>query len=122
MIGGTNSVTSPTAGMPTFRYRRDQEFAPGVAEDFEPIADPLRQHDSQDAVARAGQIIGAIDALGHNPLIGRSVAGRKRELIIGRDARGYVALYSYAAALDTVLVLAVRGQRETGCAPDPPVT
>ena len=96
------------------------EFAPAVAEDFDRIIDHLRQHDSQDANVRAGQIISAIDALEHNPLIGRPVDGHKRELVIGRDARGYVALYSYAAALDTVFVLAVRGQRETGYAAQPP--
>jgi superfamily II DNA or RNA helicase len=34
--------------------------------------------------------------------------------IIGRATRGYVALYRYVAALDTVFVLAVRAQREDG--------
>ena len=36
------------------------------------------------------------------------------ELIIGRDSHGYVALYRYVAAIDTVFVLAIRGQREAG--------
>ena len=38
----------------------------------------------------------------------------KRELIIGRARRGYVALYRYVSAIDTVFVLAVRAQREDG--------
>ncbi|MFZ2220896.1 MAG: hypothetical protein WAV85_19760 [Rhodoferax sp.] len=38
----------------------------------------------------------------------------KRELIIGRAKRGYVAQYRYEAAIDTVFVLAVRAQREDG--------
>ena len=104
------------------------EFAPGVTDDFDRIVDHpgsspgqvLQQHDSLDAAARVGQIASAIDALGHNPLIGRPVAGRKRELVIGHDARGYVALYSYIGALDLVFVLAVRNQREAGYATNPP--
>ena len=46
--------------------------------------------------------------------IGRPVQGGKRELVIGRAARGYVALYHYIEAMDTVFVLAVRSQREVG--------
>lgn len=38
----------------------------------------------------------------------------KRELVIRRATRGYVALYRYVAAIDTVFVLAVRAQREDG--------
>jgi hypothetical protein len=32
--------------------------------------------------------------------------------VIGTGARGYVALYRYAAAMDEVTVLAIRAQRE----------
>ena len=42
----------------------------------------------------------------------------RRELLIGRDTRGYVALYRYLAVIDTALVLAIRAQREGGYAPD----
>ena len=49
-----------------------------------------------------------------NPLIGRPVYADKRELVIGRRARGYVALYRYVAEIDTVFVLALRSQREAG--------
>jgi toxin ParE1/3/4 len=52
--------------------------------------------------------------LENNPLIGRPVVGKMNELIIGRDAHGYVALYRYVAAIDTVFVLAIRAQREAG--------
>jgi len=34
--------------------------------------------------------------------------------VIGRRARGYVALYRYVAELDTAFVLAIRGQKEAG--------
>ena len=56
----------------------------------------------------------AIQILTHSPQIGRPVKDGKRELIIGRAKRGYVALYRYVAAIDTVFVLAVRAQREDG--------
>ena len=36
------------------------------------------------------------------------------EPVFGRDAHGYIALYRSMAAIDTVLVLAIRSQREAG--------
>jgi plasmid stabilization system protein ParE len=54
--------------------------------------------------------------LAHNPLIGRPVSGGKRELVIGRKAQGFLALYQYVDEIDTVFVLAVRSQREAGYA------
>jgi hypothetical protein len=50
------------------------------------------------------------------PLIGKAVARDKRELVIGRRGHGDVALYRYAEKIDTVFVLALRGQREAGYA------
>lgn len=96
------------------------EFAPEVADDFDRIVEHLQRHESAAAAACIQQIISAIGALEHNPLIGRPVASLKRELIVGRDAHGYVALYSYVAAIDTVFVLAVRSQREAGYASKAP--
>lgn len=49
-----------------------------------------------------------------DPLIGRPVSVDTRELVIGRRARGYVALYRYIEQIDTVFVLAIRSQREAG--------
>lgn len=90
------------------------ELAPEVAEDFERILDHLAGHQVDDIQARIGDIIAAINVLERNPLIGRASVGHNRELVIGRGSRGYVALYRYVSALDTVLVLALRGQREAG--------
>jgi plasmid stabilization system protein ParE len=59
-------------------------------------------------------IIAAIAVLERNPLIGRPAKKNRRELIIGRGSRGYVALYRYVPEIDTVFVLAVRSQREAG--------
>ncbi|HZX26777.1 MAG TPA: type II toxin-antitoxin system RelE/ParE family toxin [Telluria sp.] len=90
------------------------ELAPEVADDFERIRDHLSRHGVQDAAQRLRQIIDAISALEQNPLIGRPARNGCRELIIGRDARGYVALYRYVESIDTVFVLAIRSQREAG--------
>ena len=93
------------------------EIAPEVADDLERILDHLLQFEIVDAPARLGDIFTAIEVLAHNPLIGRIVRADLRELIIGRGARGYVALYKYVTELDTVFVLAIRGQKEAGNPP-----
>jgi toxin ParE1/3/4 len=54
-----------------------------------------------------------------SPLIGRKVKGGKRELIIGQDAYGYVALHRHVPDIETVFVLAIRNQRESGYKPGP---
>jgi len=90
------------------------ELAPEVLDDLERILDHLLQHRADEAPSRLREIIQAFDVLATNPLIGRPASGDKRELVIGRRARGYVALYRYVAAVDTVFVLCVRGQREAG--------
>lgn len=90
------------------------ELAPELADDFDRILDHLAQHEAEDAPSRIREIIEAIDVLEHNPLIGRPVETGKRELVIGRRSRGYVALYRYVAEIDTVFVLAIRSQREAG--------
>ena len=61
---------------------------------------------------RVEEIIHAIAVLEHNPLIGRAVSNGNRELVIGRRARGYVALYQYIEEIDIVFILALRSQRE----------
>lgn len=89
---------------------------PGVSDDLQRIVDHLQQHDIDHAQARGAEIISAIHVLADNPLIGRPVGKGKRELVIGREAHGYVALYQYATPVDTVFVLAIRAQRESGYA------
>ena len=90
------------------------EVAPQVGDDFDRILDHLAQHDVENAPARIREIIQAFDVLETNPLIGRPAPANKRELIIGRRSRGYVALYRYVPEIDTVFILAVRSQREAG--------
>jgi len=90
------------------------ELAPEVLDDFDRFFDHLAQFEVKDEAQRIREIVEAVQILSHSPLIGRPVKGGKRELVIGRDSRGYVALYRYVADIDTVLVLAVRSQRESG--------
>lgn len=54
----------------------------------------------------------ALRALEQHPMIVRPVGAGLRELLISRGRTGYVALYRYDPASDTVLVLAIRHQRE----------
>jgi len=92
------------------------ELAPEIEEDFDRILEHLFAHEAADAPSRIEDIIRAIDVLERNPLIGRPSRADLRELVIGRRTRGYVALYRYVSEIDTVFVLAIRGQKEAGCA------
>ncbi len=96
------------------------ELAPEVGEDLERILDHLAQYQSGNCEQRIHEIIAALDVLEQNPLIGRLVAKGMRELVTGRRSHGYVALYRYVTGLDTVLVLAIRDQREAGYAEHDP--
>ena len=88
------------------------ELAPELGDDIDRILEHLLAHKRADAQSRIEDIIGAIDVLERNPLIGRPARADLRELVIGRRARGYVALYRYVVELDTVFVLAMLyGQR-----------
>ena len=90
------------------------ELALGVLDDIDRFIDHLEQHQVADVANRVGEILEAIQILSRSPLIGRSVAGGKRELIIGKGNRGYVALYRYLAEIETVFVLALEARRESG--------
>ena len=90
------------------------ELAPEVFDDFDRFFDHMARFEIGDAPERIGEIVQAVQILATSPLIGRPVKGGKRELVIGRASRGYVALYRYVADIDTVFVLAIRSQRESG--------
>lgn len=90
------------------------ELAPELTDDFDRILEHLLAHDVAEAASRVADVIGAIDILEQNPLIGRPVESGLRELVIGRGSRGYIALYRYVEELDMVFVLAIRGQKESG--------
>lgn len=90
------------------------ELAPEVLDDFERFFEHMARFEVPDVSGRLQEILDALQVLVHSPLMGRPVRGGKRELVIGRGARGYVALYRYLAEIDTVFVLALRAQRESG--------
>ena len=90
------------------------EFAPEVLDDFDRFFDHMEQFEVEDAPGRIEEIVQAIQVLTHSPLIGRPVKGDKRELVIGRESRGFVALYRFVPRIDTVFVLAIQSQRELG--------
>ncbi len=92
------------------------ELAAAVNDDIERIFEHLARYQVTGAAQRIEEIIAALDVLQRNPLIGRPVANRKRELVIGRRSNGYVALYLYVPDIDTAFVLAIRSQREAGYA------
>lgn len=94
------------------------EVAPEVFDDFDRIFDHLAQYDVASAPGRIEEILQAVQVLSSSPQIGRPVSSGKRELVIGRGSRGYVALYRYVPEADTVFMLAVRSQREAGYARD----
>ena len=89
------------------------ELAPQVLDDFDRFFDHLASFEIEDASERISDIIQAVQILSHSPLIGRPVRAGKRELVIGRGSRGYVALYRYVPSIDTAFVLAVRSQSES---------
>ena len=90
------------------------ELAPEVLDDFNRFIDHLARFEVSGGAARIREIVQALDILTHSPFIGRPVRGGKRELVIGRGSRGYVALYRYMIKTDTIFVLAVRHRSEAG--------
>ncbi len=90
------------------------ELAPETGDDFDRILDHLIEFEATDAVDRIDEILNAITVLESSPLIGRPTDNDLRELIIGRCAKGYVALYRYIPEIDTVFILAIRSQKEAG--------
>jgi plasmid stabilization system protein ParE len=89
-------------------------FAPRALDDLDRLTDFLLEQSPESAAATAPIIVSALQALKLHPLLGRPAEYRLRELLISRGRTGYVAIYEYDAATDTVLVLAVRHQREVG--------
>ena len=89
-------------------------YSPRAFDDLDRLTDFLMDTDPVIASETMELIVEAVTILKHHPLIGRSVEDHLRELVISRGRTGYVALYSYEAEHDTVFVLAIRHQRESG--------
>jgi addiction module RelE/StbE family toxin len=82
--------------------------------DLERLTDFLVASDPQAAAETVNLIEEAVALLKRHPLLGRPVEYEMRELVISRGRTGYVALYSLEEQHDTVLILAIRHQREAG--------
>lgn len=91
-------------------------YAPQALADLERCTDFLLETEPAAALETAELIAEAVQVLENHPLVGRPVEHDMRELVISRGRTGYIALYSYEEQHDTVLVLAVRHQREAGYA------
>ena len=89
-------------------------YAPRATAALERLAEFLLQVDPATALKTAELIVSAVEALADHPLLGRPVELGYRELVISRGRSGYLALYRYDDALDEVLILAIRHQREAG--------
>lgn len=81
--------------------------------DLNRLTDFLLQTAPEAAVATVDLVLDALQILASHPLVGRPLPGNLRELVISRGRTGYLALYSFDASADTVLVLALRHQRES---------
>lgn len=90
-------------------------YARQALTDLERISDFLSEN-GLDALETLDLIDEAVTVLDRHPFIGRQVETGLRELVISQGKTGYVALYAYELEHDAVLVLAIRHQREAGCA------
>lgn len=90
------------------------ELAPEVLDDLDRFVVHMASFGVDDIGQRVDDLIAAIQVLAHSPNVGRRAKGDKRELVIGTGSRGDVALYRYVEPVDTVFILALRGQREAG--------
>lgn len=90
------------------------EVSQHALEDLQRIAAHLVAHEAEDVAGRLRAIQRSLAVLQVSPEIGRPASRGFRELIIGRGARGYVALYRYEPEEASVTIVALRGQREAG--------
>ena len=89
-------------------------YAPDAIRDFDRLVDFLADQDGAAALASAEVLTEGIKLLERHPLIGWPAESGLRELVISRGQTGYIALYDYLEIIDTVVVLAIRHQREEG--------
>jgi plasmid stabilization system protein ParE len=82
--------------------------------DLERLTDFLVDIDPLAAAETIELIEEAVAVLRRHPLLGRPVEFGLGELVISRGRTGCVALYSFEADQDAILILALRHQREAG--------
>ena len=87
-------------------------YASRALDDVERAFQFLAEKDPGAAVNAAAANRGAVQTLAEHPLIGRSVTGGLRELVISFGKTGYVALYWFSVERAEVWILGIRHQRE----------
>lgn len=87
-------------------------YSENALENIEGAFEFLAKNDLQAAAAAVSAIRGSIAILSSHPMIGRSMDGPLRELVVSFGKTGYVALYRFRPERDEVRILAIRHQRE----------
>lgn len=90
------------------------QYDDGFALAIQRIAAHLAAHEAEGIADCVSEIFVALEVLIRHPLIGRPVAGARRELVIGEGSRGCVARYRYDPLEEVLMVLGLRAQREAG--------
>jgi plasmid stabilization system protein ParE len=87
---------------------------PQASFDIERLDDFLWEQQDPLAGDLYAYLIKALRLLERQPGVGRPVGGDVRELIIDRGRSGYLARYQYQRDVQTVIVLRIRHQSESG--------
>ena len=87
-------------------------YSENALENIERAFKFFAEDDRQAAIAAIDAIRSSISVLTSHPLIGRSMDGPLRELVVSFGKTGYVALYRFRPERDEVRILAIRHQRE----------
>ena len=82
--------------------------------DLERLFDFIAANDPRRAREQLLSVRRALELLAEHPLLGRDAEDGRRELVLSRGRRGYVAKYRWLPEDDVVLILAVRHQLEAG--------
>lgn len=88
------------------------EYSQHALADIERLVNFLIEVDLDGALETFSVIDDGVRLLTRHPEIGRLVGGGKRELVISRGRTGYIAIYEFDKWTNTVLVLAIKHQRE----------
>jgi plasmid stabilization system protein ParE len=88
-------------------------YGDGAFEELDRIADFLSE-DSALAESTIALIWAGVQILADHPLVGRVVERELRELVLSKGRTGYIVLYDYDEEDDSVVVCAIRHQREFG--------
>jgi|WetSurSiteA1Bulk_404760.scaffolds.fasta_scaffold05331_3 plasmid stabilization system protein ParE len=87
-------------------------LTPRAGQDLKRLYDFLLAKDERVAGNAIETIKVSFKPLAHLPMIGRPIEDDIRELVIDFGRIGYLALYHYDTDIDTVIILAIRHQRE----------